>query len=120
MKFCWSTLNVVDLDKSIKFYSEILGLEVSRRFKVDVSEIAFLGDGDTEIELIQIDNKNISYIGPDISWGFETKNLNKTIEILKKQNIELITDIIEPTPFIKFVMVHDPNGMKIQIVEITK
>lgn len=79
-----------------------------------------MGYEDTQIELIQINNKNISYMGHDISWGFETKNLNKTIEVLQEHNIELITGVTQPTPFTKFIIVHEAIGMKIQIAEITK
>ncbi len=52
MKLCWSTLNVNNLEESIKFYTEIAGLEVVNRFKAGPSEIAFLGSGETKIELI--------------------------------------------------------------------
>ncbi|MGC9330390.1 MAG: VOC family protein [Bacteroidales bacterium] len=53
MKFCWSTLRVKDMETSINFYKEIIGLSVSNRFKAGLGvEIAFLGDGETKIELM--------------------------------------------------------------------
>ncbi|MDD5601014.1 MAG: VOC family protein, partial [Actinomycetota bacterium] len=33
MKFCWTTIMVNDLEESLKFYQEIIGLPVNRRFK---------------------------------------------------------------------------------------
>ena len=46
MKFCWTTIRVNNLEKSLKFYQEIVGLMVDRRFKAGQDlEIAFLGDG---------------------------------------------------------------------------
>ena len=43
MKFCWSTLMVSNMDESIKFYKEIVGLEVNQRIKAGPGvELAFL------------------------------------------------------------------------------
>ncbi len=53
MKFCWSTLKVKNLEESLKFYQEIVGLKINKRFNAGPGrEIAFLGDGETKIELI--------------------------------------------------------------------
>lgn len=32
MKFCWSTITVENLEESLKFYNDILGLNMNRRF----------------------------------------------------------------------------------------
>ena len=58
MKFCWITLMVKNMDNSVKFYNEIVGLKLNRRFSVKPGfEISFMGDGETEIELICDDLK---------------------------------------------------------------
>ncbi len=118
MKFCWSTLNVRDLEESIAFYTEIIGLEVVRRFNTEHGEIAFLGKGETQIELIKDINKDNINVGVDISWGFQTENLDETLKLLDEKGVKVLTGVIQPNPFIKFVMVSDPNGMKIQIAEL--
>ncbi len=117
MNFCWSTLNVKNLDVSVQFYEEIIGLEVVRRFKTDHGEIAFLGNSATQIELIET-NKDVIEVGSDISWGFQTQNLDETLKLLSEKNIKLLTPIISPNPNIRFVFINDPNGHKIQIVEV--
>lgn len=44
---------VKNLEESLKFYKEIVVLNVSRSFKAGPEvEIAFLGDGKTKVELI--------------------------------------------------------------------
>jgi lactoylglutathione lyase len=50
MKFCWSTLKVKDMEASLHFYRDVLGLKLERRFQAEGgTEIAFLGGGETKI-----------------------------------------------------------------------
>jgi lactoylglutathione lyase len=120
MKFNWCTIEVRDLTESIIFYEDVVGLKLERRFNAGPdSEIAFLGDGDTKIELIYNKNTKPEVIGANISLGFETSDLDETITFLKSKNIPIqahpvFGEIISPNPHIKFCYVADPNGIKIQ------
>ena len=118
MAFIWSTLNVKNLDESIKFYVELLELEVTNRFKAGPeTEIAFLGNQTTKIELIENAGKSSIEIGEDISWGFSVVSLDKIISVLNEKNIPILKGPIQPNPNIKFIYIKDPNGMNIQLVE---
>lgn len=118
MKFCWATLNVSNLEKSLKFYKEIVGLPVNRRFVAGNDlEIAFLGDGETKLELIWNKTKREISVGQDISIGFEVKSVDKMIEYLKEKGIEIESGPFQPNPNIKFFYIRDPNGLKVQLVE---
>src|SRR5659263_377620 len=118
MKFCWSTLMVKNLEESLKFYQEIVGLEVNRRFKAGPGvEIAFLGDGETKIELIGNGSGEEVNVGKDISWGFEVDSLDKTLSLIKEKGFEIQSGPFQPNPHIKFFYMLDPNGFKIQFVE---
>ncbi len=118
MKFCWSTLMVKDLDESIRFYQEVVGLTINKRFVAGpLTEIAFLGDGETKIELIcNAENKQI-HVGQDISWGFEVDSLDAAIAFVKEKGYEILSGPIQPNPHTKFFYMLDPNEMKIQFVE---
>ncbi|AKA69296.1 VOC family protein [Clostridium scatologenes] len=118
MKFCWSTLTVKDLEESLKFYEEIVGLKIQQRFKGGPGmEIAFLGEGETKIELIYNSNvKEVNY-GTDISLGFEVNSVDQMMELVKSKGIALHSGPFQPNPHIKFFFVLDPNGLKIQFVE---
>ncbi|MFA5577032.1 MAG: VOC family protein [Tissierellaceae bacterium] len=119
MKFCWSTINVKNLEETIDFYESIIGLRVMRRFVAGPkTEIAFLGDGrSTELEFIfNEDHKDIGF-GSDISWGFEVESVDEMVELAKEKGIEILSEIISPNPSIRFFFIKDPNGLRIQLVE---
>lgn len=121
MRFCWSTITVKDMEESLKFYQEIVGLPLEKRFKAGPGvEIAFLGDGETKIELIHNEQiKDISF-GQNISLGFEVDSVDEMMKTLKEKGIEIHSGPFQPNPHTKFFFVLDPNGLKIQFVAIDK
>ncbi len=118
MKFCWTTLQVLDLEESLKFYTEIIGLAISRRFHAGPgTEIAFLGEGDTLIELIRNENKGEVNLGTDISLGFYVDSLEEKMHFLSEHKVPIHSGPFQPNPHTRFLYVMDPNGLKIQFVE---
>ena len=118
MKFCWSTLRVKNMEESLKFYEEIVGLKIDKRFKAGPNmEIAFLGDGETKVELICDESNNDISLGKDISWGFEVECVDEMINFVKEKGIAIESGPFQPNPHVKFFYVMDPNGLKIQFVE---
>jgi lactoylglutathione lyase len=121
MSFCWSTLRVKNLEESIKFYTEIVGLEVASRFQAGPhGEIAFLGGGETKIELICDGESRETNVGGDISWGFEVDSLDKALALVKEKGIAIDSGPMQPNPHVRFFFIKDPNGMRIQLVENIK
>lgn len=118
MNFCWATIQVSDMEKSLSFYQDVIGLKINRRMQPmpDIN-IVFLGSGGTEIELIHNNKKTSFNYGKDISLGFTVESLDKTIEFLNSRNILIHSGPFQPSPFIKFLYILDPNGLKIQFVE---
>lgn len=118
MKFCWSTLKVKNLEESLEFYRDIVGLNVTKRFNAGPGkEIVFLGDGETKIELICDETlKEIGY-GDGISLGFEVNCMDEMMDFVKEKGITIHSGPFQPNPHTKFFYVSDPNGLKIQFVE---
>ena len=118
MKFCWSTLKVKNMEESLSFYKDIVGLEIKSRFEAGpVMEIAFLGSGETKIELICDKNdNNVSHSGY-ISLGFEIDSVVDMMKYVKQQGLSIHSGPFEPNSTIKFFYVLDPNGLKIQFIE---
>jgi lactoylglutathione lyase len=118
MGFCWVTVNVKDMEESLRFYQDIIGLPLNRRMRpMPKTELAFLGSGGTEVELIQNSDKADFSYGRDISIGFTVESLDKTMEFLKGKGIKSIAGPYQPNPLLRFIYIDDPNGVKIQLIE---
>jgi lactoylglutathione lyase len=118
MKFCWATINVSDLERSLAFYQNVVGLKLKRKMEPNPEmKLAFLGEGDTQLELIF--NKNTAEIdfGNNISLGFIVESLSRFSEELEVKNIGIHSGPFQPNPHIRFLYVLDPDGLKIQFVE---
>jgi lactoylglutathione lyase len=118
MKYCWSTLTVRDMAESLTFYQEVVGLPLVRRFQAGPdTEIAFLGEGETQIELICHQSQPEVRMGSDISLGFTVCSLDQQMALLGSRGIPILAGPIQPNPSLRFIFVQDPNGLKIQFVE---
>ena len=120
MGFSWVTINVKNLEESLSFYEDVVGLKVNRRMSpMPGTEIAFLGDGNssTEVELIRNEKNNDPGFGRDISIGFTVESIENTIEILNDRGINHIEGPFQPGPFIKFIFITDPDGLRVQFIE---
>lgn len=118
MKYLWTTLNVENMEKSLNFYQNILGLKLKREFSpAPGMKFSFLGDGETEIELIC--NEGVKDINPgdSLSMGFKIESTEQFSADLKEKGIEIHSGPFQPNPHIRFFFVLDPDGYKIQLVE---
>lgn len=118
MQFCWTTLHVKNMEASLAFYQGIVGLKINRKFQAgNAREIAFLGDGPTQLELI-CDGLESTNCAEGISMGFIIQgSLEAHIEHLKEQGYRDVSEIYAPNPMIRFVYVKDPDGFSVQFVE---
>ena len=116
MNFCWCTISAADFEKSLQFYTEIIGLPVTRRMAAGPGvEIAFLGEGETKVEIIGGRKEPAEKEG--ISLGFEVASLDETMDFIKGKGIPVDGGPFQPNPHVRFFYVRDPDGVKIQFVE---
>ena len=123
MHFC---VNVKDLEKSIHFYRDLLGLRLARRREVpeNNAEIVFmLGEGsDVGIELTHWRDKK-DYSEGDyldhIALGVE--DVEALVEELRKKGVEIAME-----PFSlkgsehKIAFIKDPDGIWIELVPLRR
>lgn len=115
MKFLWCTLYVKSIEASLRFYQDIVGLTVTRRFSEPGAELAFLGDGDTKLEIIE--GKGEPYSGGGVSIGFLVSNLEEKMDFVKERGIPVHSGPFAPSPRTRFFFVSDPDGVLVQFVE---
>jgi len=119
MKYVWTTIMVKNMEESLAFYQEVLGLKLNRRFSPNPNmDLAFLGEGDAEVELIYDANLTALEFGRHISMGFMSKEpLDKMIENLSQRGITIQDGPYQPNPMLKYLFILDPNGVRIQLIE---
>lgn len=118
MKFCWTTLHVTNIEKSLVFYQDFLKLPLLQRFRPsDGIEIAFLGKGETQVELIHYTEQQKVTPTSDISLGFEVSSLDDMEDRMKIFGYEKNSERIQPNPHLQFLFLQDPDGFTIQLVE---
>ena len=118
MKFLWTTILAKDMEETLKFYQEVVGLKIDRRFNAGPGmEICFLGEDDTKLEVIH--NEKIKNIEPGnaVTLGFRVDSLDEMIKFINERGIEIKTGPVQPNPTIKYFIVQDPNGIKVQFSE---
>ena len=120
MKFLWTTLHVKNLEESITFYSQIIGLQVVNRFKAGKGvEIAFMGngvEGETLVELLEDQNHDNVSFGGAVSIGFSITSVEDMMKSLEERNIKIYGGPIE-TPDAMFFFIKDPSGFTVQLFQ---
>lgn len=114
----YTTIIVRNLEESLKFYTEVLGLVKVNKFSPEEGvTISFLKDSESNlIELLE--DKNLleeDFRESRVSIGFGVEDLDDTLKTLKEKGIEIIREIIETPGDGKLAFIKDPNGVEIGI-----
>lgn len=116
-KFVHNNINVLDLEKSLDFYSRALGLkEVSRKEAEDGSFIlAYLGDGVSthNLELTWLRDRTSPYdLGDnEIHIAFSTSDFDAAYQLHKEMNC-----ICYENPKMGIYFISDPDGYWLEII----
>ena len=115
-----------DFEKTLKFYTEILGFEITMRRKADrppMKELAFIKLGDTMMELFSVDNPAPVSKEP---WrvgyrkiALQVENVPKALEYLKSKGVEIVSGApaAAGAPPPTRAEIKDPDGISIELVE---
>ncbi|MDP9699211.1 lactoylglutathione lyase [Paenibacillus intestini] len=122
IKLNWITLRVRNLEASIQFYHNLLGLIVQRRFESRGRQIAMLGLGKTSETSLELIEGSEQVLKPDagISIGYEVTSLDETMKHLENMQIPILRGPVEPNPRLRFIYIVDPDGFEVQLAEHLK
>ncbi len=122
MKFLHTMIRVKDIKKSLKFYTELIGLKISRTMDLDDCRLHFLTDGISNVEIELTENFETPAEGYTSGeqfghFAFETKSLDEFSQKLKDFGLEYLYEPFEIKPGLKIAFVLDPDGREIEIIE---
>ena len=115
MKLEYITFMVRDIEKSLSFYQELVGLKVVRRFSPGMGKIAFVvnEEGEIMLELIQFENvEKVQTKGMVMSFA-ANEELNVLREKACRMGLEP-TEIIAKGPKPAYFRVCDPDGIIVE------
>lgn len=116
MRYEHITLYVSDLEGSLSFYSDLLGLKLLRRFSAENMKIAFLGEPEQpSIELIEAGSKVPEKSG--FSLGFRVESLDEATTMMEAAGYPLLRGPISPNSTVSFSFFRGPDGVEIQLLE---
>ena len=116
MRFTLTTLIVKDLDRSLAFYRDVLGMPLITRFAADAGEIAMLGEQEhAHLELVASGQPVPENPGQGISVGFYVDDAQELIRKIGAPAQGPIT----PNPHLRFFFIQDPDGYRVQLLEKT-
>jgi lactoylglutathione lyase len=120
-KLLHTRMRVNDLDRTVKFYCDALGLKVARRHTSPRgAQLAFLAtpNSDEEIELCQLPNSPSVQVQPDlVHLAFEVGDLAGFAADLRKRGYELSDGPTKTSTGSTIAFLDAPEGYEIELIQ---
>jgi lactoylglutathione lyase len=120
-KLLHTRMRVSDMDQTIKFYTDVLGLEVlERKTSPRGSHLAFLKVPNSEelIELCSFPPSGPVKVQEDlVHLAFEVENLDETIQTLNAKHIKITDGPTRSSSGSRFIFIDAPDGYEIELIE---
>lgn len=126
--FVHTSIRTSNMDRSINFYTRLLGLTLVNRRKIpqNNAEIAFLKDPKAKGATLELTyyRKQKKFLQADYEdrvfdhLAFEVKNIQKTIEAMRKAKVTITDEPFKLSPAGSLIaFVEDPDGTLIELIE---
>jgi len=120
IKSIYPTIFVKDMEISTNFYKKLLNLKEKRNF-IPQPNVHIIILGDENNNLIEfIKNNNINSENPsksNMSVIVHVENIDKMLDIIKSENIEILQGPITTDLGAKIIFVKDMDGITIELIE---
>lgn len=128
MRFLHTMIRVNDLDESIRFYCDVLGMKLLRKREYPSGKftLAFVGYGDeasnTVIELTYNWDTHKYDLGNAFGHlALGVDDLYKTCDELRRRGVKIVR---EPGPMAHgsthIAFIEDPNGYRIELIDLSR
>jgi lactoylglutathione lyase len=128
MKFLHTMIRVKDLDQSINFYCDVLGMKLLRKkdYPSGRFTLAFVGYGDesenTVVELTYNWDTHTYDLGNAFGhFALGVDDIYRTCDELRSRNVKIVR---EPGPMkhggTEIAFIEDPNGYKIELIDLRR
>jgi len=121
IKLLHTRMRVSDLDQTIQFYAEVLGLEViERKTSPRGSQLAFLKvpNSDELIELTSFPPSGPVKVQEDlVHLAFQVESLDETIASLKAQGVKITDGPTQTSSGSRFIFIDAPDGYEVELIE---
>ncbi len=120
-KLLHTRMRVSDMDQTINFYTNVLGLEVlERKVSPRGSHLAFLKVPNSEelIELCTFPSSGPVKVQEDlVHLAFQVENLDDTIEQLGAKQIRVTDGPTTTSSGSRFIFIDAPDGYEVELIE---
>lgn len=120
-KLLHTRMRVSDMDQTIAFYRDVLGLEVlERKTSPRGSHLAFLAVPNSEelIELCSFPPSGPVKVQEDlVHLAFEVENLDETIRALTAKQIKITDGPTRSSSGSRFIFIDAPDGYEVELIE---
>lgn len=114
-------MRVSDMDQTIAFYTNVLGLEVlERKVSPRGSHLAFLRVPNSEelIELCSFPPSGPVKVPEDlVHLAFQVENLDATLAMLQQQGIRITDGPTKTSSGSRFIFIDAPDGYEVELIE---
>jgi len=122
MKFLHAMIRVKDLDKAMKFYKEILDMELVKTKRLDDCTLYFLSDKENTAQIELTHNDEIPENGYSNGnafghFAFEVESMDDFSERIKKAGVDYLWEPYKLNGKTKIAFVKDPDGNEIELIE---
>jgi lactoylglutathione lyase len=120
-KLLHTRMRVSDMDETISFYTQVLGLEVmERKVSPRGSHLAFLKVPNSEemIELCSFPPSGPVTVQEDlVHLAFQVENLDDTIAALNTKGIPITDGPTRTSSGSRFIFINAPDGYEVELIE---
>lgn len=110
-------LKVKDLDKSVKFYQDLIECESLKTYEAENFRAVLMKCQGNTIELIQDTESTKNGDGVIEHLAFKVEDIKDEIEKLKLKDVECISKSIEEFEGIKLFFFRGPDGEMLEFIE---